>query len=584
MQPKHLLKRGSRYIYRCRVPYDLLDCFPSPVIWKNLHTTEKKSALIHLAAVEYRTQQLFMQLRTGMLGKPLQKRLVTLYLNSFATALRAEATAEVFTGTGHEDTGASALFDQYAKKTIEADREGIAAQLFDPTPEKLLDQRLYAAEYFAQCSRQALPLQNTSCADAIVEALAKKLQKTKNIKMSASDMKSLALELTNADKTIYAVQTAMLQGEWSPLDSLQSRISKELSSPFRDFSKVLDDYQTYYLNSKPEVKAGTKDDMEVECRVLLEIIGNLSIDEVNTVATLTKLKGILLKYPKNKQQRFGQRSIHSIIRDGCECEVIHLKTANNYLRRLKSVIDFAIKNRWVLHANVVKDEFFKIDTLPEEERLAYDQGDLERLVDALCTKALWRYGENRDCRFWIILICLFHGIRLGQVVSLTKQHLVEVDGSLCFDFTIKGRAGVKTENAAKVVPVHWALILLGFVDWVEKLPKKKLFMDSSRSFSAWYNRREEHSLGFESRYVTGDPLKCLYSTRHNFGNEMYNADVDIKLVREAMGHAPDKGDVTRSRYLKRSSLRKLMESQDKMQLKGIDLDRLEARAKELFGV
>jgi len=582
MRTKHLNRRGSRYIYRCRVPFDLLHYFPSPIIWKNLNTTEKKSALILFTAVEYRTQQLFMQLRTGMLPKELQKRLVALYLNSFATAMRADATGQTFTGTEKDDTGVSALFDLYVKQDMAVTDEAVKATMFDPTPEKILGQRRFISDFFEQSAQSALPLKDTTVSEQIVHQLSQILRKRKDINLTPADCKALAIELTNADRAVYEVQGAILRGEWSPLERLQQKIDQELSAPYRDFKKVLADFRSYYLNKNPQVRPGTKDDMEVECRVLLEIIGNISISEVNTVQTLTKLKGILLKFPKNKQQRYGNRSIHSIIRQESGYEVIHPKTANNYLRRLKAVIDYAIKNRWVLHANVVQDEFFKIDSLPEEERLPYDQMDLGRLVDALCTQPLWSYGENKDCRFWVILICLFHGLRLGQVVSLTKRHLVEVDGLPCFDLTIDGRAGVKTKNAAKVVPVHWALVLLGFLDWIEKLPSLKLFKDSSRSFSAWYNRREENSLGFESRHVTNEPLKCLYSTRHNFGNELYDAEVDIKLVKEAMGHAPDKGDVTRSRYLKRSNLKKLVVSQDKMQLKGIDLDRLEARARELF--
>jgi integrase len=583
MRTKHLCKRGSRYIYRCRVPFDLLHNFPSPIIWKNLRTSDKKIALIFFTAVEYRTQQLFMQLRTGMLSKELQKRLVALYQNSFATAIKADATGQVFAGTEKDDTGASVVFDRYVQKDMVVTDEVIRSTMFDPTPEKILEQRTFVSDYFGQCSKTALPFKDTSAVDQVVQQLSSTLLKSKGIKLSSTECKALALELTNADKTIYEVQSAVLRGEWSPLELLQQKVENELSHPLHDLKKVLTDYHTYYLHKNPHVRPGTKDDVDVECRVLLEILGNISIHEANTVETLTKLKAVLLKFPKNKQQRFGDRSIHSIIKQESGYEVIHRKTANNYLRRLKAVIDFAIKNRWVSHANVVQNEFFKIDSLPEEERLAYTKEDLERLIDALCTKPLWTYGENKDSRFWVILICLFHGLRLGQVVALTKDHLVEVDGATCFDLTIDGRAGVKTKNAADVVPVHWALVLLGFLEWADQQPARKLFNDTSRTLSAWYNRRENDT-GFEPRYVTKDPRKCLYSTRHNFGGELYDADVDVKIVKEAMGHAPDKGDVTRSRYLKRSKIRKLIASQDKMRLEGIDLDRLEARARELFGL
>ena len=49
-----------------------------------------------------------------------------------------------------------------------------------------------------------------------------------------------------------------------------------------------------------------------------------------------------------------------------------------------------------------------------------------------------------------------------------------------------------------------------------------------------------------------------------------------------MGHARLKGDVTSANYLDRAETSMMKEALNKMQLVGIDLNRLEARAIELF--
>jgi hypothetical protein len=36
MRSYHLVKRGNRYHFVCRVPRDLLPLFPTPTIWKSL--------------------------------------------------------------------------------------------------------------------------------------------------------------------------------------------------------------------------------------------------------------------------------------------------------------------------------------------------------------------------------------------------------------------------------------------------------------------------------------------------------------------------------------------------------------------
>src|ERR1700721_2345042 len=117
MQTKHLLKRGSRYICRCRVPFDLLHCFPSPLIWKNLKPDKEKDARIAATAVEYGTQQLYLQLRPGILPVELQKK--RLVINNYATAFNADATGQKFTGTEKDETGASEFFDDCARGHLE---------------------------------------------------------------------------------------------------------------------------------------------------------------------------------------------------------------------------------------------------------------------------------------------------------------------------------------------------------------------------------------------------------------------------------------------------------------------------------
>jgi hypothetical protein len=67
----HIIHRGSHYHYVCRVPQDHKRYFPKAVIWKSLKTSDTKYARILAAAWVYKTQQLYMQLRSGMLDSPL---------------------------------------------------------------------------------------------------------------------------------------------------------------------------------------------------------------------------------------------------------------------------------------------------------------------------------------------------------------------------------------------------------------------------------------------------------------------------------------------------------------------------------
>jgi integrase len=529
--------------------------------------------------MEHQTQKLFLQLRTQMLDEELEKHLIAKYLDRGIKVLEDHASGqpalrnEKWASKEHEvsdavDAGFEALGNIFglSRQETREKRSEMLSNVASGVKEHLADKDAFLV------------------ADGVRE-LTRSLKRNQDISITTNEEKALSVKLTNAYKTLIEVESALAQGDWTPLESLKDRVSRALQSPYNNFKNVLDDYKVYYYADKSNVKDGTKNDMEVECRVLLEIIGNISIDAVNTLATLTKLKTVLLKYPKNKVQRYGERSIHSILKTEKGYEIISPKTANEYLKRLNAVMNFAIQGKLLSSANVVSsDKYFKINSLPGEERKEYDKQDLERLVDALCTKPLYGYKPNKNCRFWIILIAVFHGFRLSNITGLTKKHIIFFDEMFCFDLNEFGRAGVKTKNTAKIVPIHWALIAIGFLDWVDRQKGEKLFLDSADQFSDWYNRREERCHGFESKYVTDDPKKCLYSIRHNFAAELYEANVDMKAIKEAMGHAPDKKDVTRARYLKRTVAVQLRDALDKMRLDGIDLDRLEARAKELFNL
>ena len=171
---------------------------------------------------------------------------------------------------------------------------------------------------------------------------------------------------------------------------------------------------------------------------------------------------------------------------------------------------------------------------------------------------------------------------MGNIVQLTKADIIKLDNGLwCF----KIRRG-KTKATVRPVAICDALLLLGFLEWVNALPRPKLFQDSSESFSSWYNRDEMrkdgyHVQGFEAKHVTQDKKKCLYSLRHTFAGNVFEVTEDYKITADMMGHSTG-GSVT-ARYIKNPKAKMLKSVSEQMNLDIIDLNRLEDRAIELFG-
>jgi integrase len=247
---------------------------------------------------------------------------------------------------------------------------------------------------------------------------------------------------------------------------------------------------------------------------------------------------------------------------------------------MMTIIDFANKSKMLNTANVYRNERFPTTVAAEEQRSAYSSADTIRLVDAICSEPLWSKGPPRPERFWIILIALFHGLRLGNIVALTKKDICQTDHGM---WILEIRKG-KTVATIRPIAICDSLLLLGFLEWVATLPGNRLFPDSVATFSTWYNRSELRDgkpvMGFESRHVTTDKKKCLYSLRHSFAGNVFDVTSDYKVTADMLGHSTGKS-VT-ARYTKVSKAESLKEITEKMRIEHIDLDKLEARAKELF--
>lgn len=585
MRQKHIITRNNRHYFVCRVPQDLLPYFPCHTVWKSLHTSDKKAATVIAASYEYQAQQLFMQLRSRMLTPDLEKRLVASFLAHGAARIQAQATRSDIVNP----TSVSPLDSMFADNEAAIHKGQLLALKVlkhGHTEEEraAIESDFWkAAHEFKQhdAENQRLGLIDKEPYFFDIDFIKERVKKDADIKISASEARALCLKLTDAQIQLDEAEAATYKGNWSHLRAIQQATESILKTPYESLAEVIEKYQEWYRSTKTSIAVGTLKDMEVECRTLHEITGNISIEAFNSMDTVTKVKKVLRKYPLNRQQRYGGKSLSAVLKLH-EYDVISPKTANEYLKRAKALVDYALKAKMLKDANVWVGELFKTDIAEEDERQAYDDEDVKRLIAALCTKDLWRYSPAKPERFWIVLIALFHGLRLGNIVGLSKEDIVKLDNGLwCF----KIRKG-KTKATVRPVAICDALLLLGFLEWVEKLPRPKLFQDSSESFSSWYNRNEKrkdgyHVQGFEAKYVTADKKKCLYSLRHTYAGNVFEVTEDYKITADMMGHSTG-GSVT-ARYIKTVNAKMLKAVSEQMNLDIIDLNRLETRAMELFG-
>ena len=181
-------------------------------------------------------------------------------------------------------------------------------------------------------------------------------------------------------------------------------------------------------------------------------------------------------------------------------------------------------------------------------------------------------GSNvyRDANFWIPLIGLYTGARMGEIIQLQLDDIKEFKGVWYFDVTIndeddddevgdetavaKRNKGLKTENSKRVIPVHPFLIKAGFIEFCALRRKAsptdgRVFSEIkpgpkgewSKRYSKWFTRFLIQN-GIKTKAIS------FHSFRHSFVDAMRAANVQDSCQYALVGHASKAEKVTTQKY------------------------------------
>ncbi|HEX6956724.1 MAG TPA: DUF6538 domain-containing protein, partial [Ferrovibrio sp.] len=110
------------------------------------------------------------------------------------------------------------------------------------------------------------------------------------------------------------------------------------------------------------------------------------------------------------------------------------------------------------------------------KRRAFTTDELRRLfTDATFTQPDFK-NPMAAAKFWLPLLALYSGARQSELIWLDSSDVTQIDGIDCITIREDAEAGrtLKTESAARIVPLHETLISLGFLDYAALL-KGRLF-------------------------------------------------------------------------------------------------------------
>jgi integrase len=184
----------------------------------------------------------------------------------------------------------------------------------------------------------------------------------------------------------------------------------------------------------------------------------------------------------------------------------------------------------------------KIDTSDSVQRRPWRLEDLKKLADANTRRTDAHAERNR----WLFPLLLHSGFRIGEAAQVELADIAIVDGHWAIEIHDRESEGhekrsVKTDAGNRVVPIHPALVGLGFLEHVEALKAAgerflfPRFIQKGKRLPSELAGQDFRAL----RKEAGVPIEefwTAHSLRHNVRSALVAANINETLIDLTIGH------------------------------------------------
>jgi integrase len=495
-----MLKRKRKLSARIFIPADVQDLIGRREVWRSTRTGDPRSAKLRASIWRHHFETLFIQL---------------------AKARRTMTTNQI-----------SALVSAYLDARLDDVEERLVADLPGLTEVDLdmwqtsLVEKLELAEY-----------------QLIYGDLGATLEQAAQMLPGGSDtaVSILARRLLEALYDTWHAELLALQGKPLRRARIAFRDPSESASAPRSapqvtppLSEVCDEFIA---------TTGTAQNWRVKTKAARRQAANLLVDflEDKPVGSVTRKRMTqaylqLPKVPTHYTKRYPQMPPTAAIAAADKAgddDRYSPKTCNLRLETWKAVFRYAVDHEIIEKSPADHLKAFA-EGRGQDARDAFTDEQLRAFLALLKTEA-----EKHPAHYWVARVMAYTGLRLEEAAALRPCDVREVDGVLCVE--VSREAGqIKTDNAARFVPVHSALRvdLQKHVGRLQEKPQGNLWgltADRHGKRSGALSKRLNKRLAVA---IPGKSKKLvLESLRNTFATKLKAADVQEHAISELMGHA-----------------------------------------------
>lgn len=303
------------------------------------------------------------------------------------------------------------------------------------------------------------------------------------------------------------------------------------------------------------IKAGawvakTRNDYQRVLDLVQAIIGPTKKLALLSAQDVKAVRDGLANLPKNgaKFSKNAGRSLVDLIGDENAGEPISGRTQDKYFTMFRGFLLWAVNEELLPKMPGAAIKIMRSKHEDDVPRLPYARDQLTTIFSSSiftgCKSDARRATAGslilRDSAFWMPLVALYSGMRMGEIAQLLVADVKVENDVVYFDVNKDEGKTLKTSTSRRRVPVHAALLEIGLGEYVASLRAKgtkRLFPDLepgtdgyySAKFSKWWGRYGR-AVGFHT------PKTVFHSFRHNFKDALYAADVSETAARQLMGH------------------------------------------------
>ena len=326
-----------------------------------------------------------------------------------------------------------------------------------------------------------------------------------------------------------------------------------------------------YMNEKGSIRTRSVKEVEHSLNMMIEEWGDTRIGSI-TREMGTHFKSHLLKLPRNRKKNpeYRDKDLHELVEMNIK-DTISYTTVNKHLQYVSSFYEWSVNHGYAT-INPFKGMKLKRTVRPRDERDRFTELELKKIFgkdNYIHYTNIGDYihytnvekGKYAFAYYWVPLIAVFSGMRLGEICPLYLDNVRRIEGHhrkrrWCFDILEEPNRTdkrLKNQSSRRVVPIHDILIeQLGFIEFIELLKKKdpkreRLFQELlyregnyNKNVSTFFNKRYLPIIGLKT------DKKNFHSLRHTVSDHLKQKGVEPHFINELLGHSS--GNIDLERY------------------------------------